>query len=342
MSYKNLDVWRLARELTIEVHKMTLELPAFENFEEGRQMRRSIKSVRSNIVEGYGRRIYKAEYVRFINFALSSNDESIDHLETLFETGSLKDQATYEELHKKFITLERKLNNFLKAIQGQHEKPGYMREPDEVYQSELTTQNPESGIQNPKTKNQHPESSIQNPVNTWKTLSTKFIYENKWIKLDEHRVLNPAGGKGIYGKVHFKNRAIGVIPLDDDQNTWLVGQFRYTLNQWSWEIPEGGGPLDQDPLDAAKRELKEETGLSANKWTEILTIHLSNSVSDEVGHVFVAENLQEGEAELEETEADLKIWKLPLKQAIDMVMSGKITDSLTVPGFLKLARLRSM
>src|SRR4051812_21642290 len=97
--------------------------------------------------------------------------------------------------------------------------------------------------------------------NPWQTLNAKAIYENPWIQLTEFDVINPSGGKGIYGKVHFKNLAIGVLPLDEDLNTYLVGQYRYTIDQYSWEIPEGGGNIGEDPLDAAKRELVEETGL---------------------------------------------------------------------------------
>src|SRR5688572_3424866 len=123
MSYKNLEVWQIARELSIEIHKMTLVLPKFEQFEEGRQIRKSSKTVRSTIVEGYGRRYYKADYIKFIIYALSSNDETIDHLETLFETQSLADQILYDHLHKKAELLGRKLNNFLTAIQNQHSKP---------------------------------------------------------------------------------------------------------------------------------------------------------------------------------------------------------------------------
>jgi hypothetical protein len=100
------------------------------------------------------------------------------------------------------------------------------------------------------------ESKDDNP---WTTLSSKPVYENPWILVEEHQVINPAGGKGIYGKVHFKNKAIGIVALDDQKNTWLVGQFRYPLNEWSWEIPEGGGPIGADVLLSAKRELKEET-----------------------------------------------------------------------------------
>ena len=110
--------------------------------------------------------------------------------------------------------------------------------------------------------------------NPWQTRSEKLVYENPWIRVEEHQVINPAGGNGIYGKVHFKNKAIGVVALDDQNNTWLVGQFRYPLNEWSWEIPEGGGPLGIEVLASAKRELKEETGLTALHWSEIARMHL--------------------------------------------------------------------
>jgi 8-oxo-dGTP pyrophosphatase MutT (NUDIX family) len=178
--------------------------------------------------------------------------------------------------------------------------------------------------------------------NPWTTLSVREIYDNRWIKLDEHQVLNPSGGNGIYGKVHFKNKAIGVVAIDEQDNTWLVGQWRYTLEQWSWEIPEGGGSPDEDPLEAAKRELREETGMTAEKWTMIQRIHLSNSVSDEEGFIFLAEYLSEGKNELEETEADLKTWKLPLADAVKMVDEGKITDSMSVIALLHVARKRRL
>jgi 8-oxo-dGTP pyrophosphatase MutT (NUDIX family) len=175
--------------------------------------------------------------------------------------------------------------------------------------------------------------------NSWKTLSKEDIYENPWIKLEEHQVINPAGGKGIYGKVHFKNTAIAIVPLDQHYNTWLVGQHRYTLNEWSWEIPEGGGPSESTALDSAMRELKEETGLSAKKWTQILKIHLSNSVSDEVGYIFLAEDLLDGERDPEATEADMILRKLPFQEALTMVLTGEITDGLSVMGILRVARM---
>ena len=176
--------------------------------------------------------------------------------------------------------------------------------------------------------------------NPWKTLSTKTVYENRWIRVDEHQVLNPSGGPGIYGKVHFQNKAIGIVPVDNEGNTWLVGQWRYPLNEWSWEIPEGGGAAESDPEVSARRELKEETGLTAAKWTMIQRTHLSNSVSDEEGFIYLAEDLEEGERELEETEADLVLKKIPLVDAINMVLNGQITDSLSVMGLLKVARLK--
>lgn len=183
------------------------------------------------------------------------------------------------------------------------------------------------------------EEETKNP---WTTLSGEVKYDNRWITVTEYQVLNPSGGKGIYGKVHFKNKAIGIIPVDKALNTWLVGQYRYTLNAWHWEIPEGGGPLNEDPMESAKRELQEETGLRAGSWKEIIHLHTSNSVTDEEGHIFLAEELQEGASSLEETEADLKVWKLPLKEALDMVLNGKITDGMSVMAILKVARLKGI
>ncbi|HYC86280.1 MAG TPA: NUDIX hydrolase [Chryseosolibacter sp.] len=182
-------------------------------------------------------------------------------------------------------------------------------------------------------------SEIKNP---WTILSSEQKYDNPWISVTEYRVINPGGGQGIYGKVHFKNLAIGIVALDEDLNTWLVGQYRFTLNEWSWEIPEGGGSPLHPPLDAARRELKEETGLTASRWSQIQKLHTSNSVTDETGFIFMAEGLQEGERELEETEADLRVWKLPLRDAIQMVVDGRITDSLSVMGLLMAGRIKGI
>ncbi|MGF1547501.1 MAG: NUDIX domain-containing protein [Thiotrichales bacterium] len=176
--------------------------------------------------------------------------------------------------------------------------------------------------------------------NPWKTLATRVAFENPWLRLEEHDVINPGGGHNCYGKVCFKNLAVGVIPLDEQGNTWLVGQFRYTLGEYSWEIPEGGSPLGEDPVATARRELREETGLSAEIITPLLRIHTSNSVTDEEGFIYVARGLSQGETEFEETEA-ITVRKLPFDEAVAMVMRGEITDSLSIAGLLKLATLRA-
>lgn len=177
-----------------------------------------------------------------------------------------------------------------------------------------------------------------NMENPWKRQTTKRIYDNPWITLDEDEVINPGGGISLYGKVHFKNLAIGVIPLDDELNTWLVGQWRYTLNEYSWEIPMGGGPLNVDPLESAKRELKEETGLEAEEWDCFMKIHTSNSVTDEVGYAYTARRLTQGSTEFDETE-DLQIRKLPFQEALHMCLNGQITDSLSLAAIYKLGYL---
>jgi 8-oxo-dGTP pyrophosphatase MutT (NUDIX family) len=165
--------------------------------------------------------------------------------------------------------------------------------------------------------------------NPWTILDQKDVYENPWIRLTEYQVINPSGGKGIYGKVHYKHIAVGIIPLDSNWNTWLVGQYRFPLSQYSWEIPEGGGRMDEDPLEAAKRELLEETGLVAKEWTKILTMHLSNSVSDELSVIYLARDIEMQTSAPEETE-QLVIKKLHFDEVTDMMRNGKITDAMSV------------
>lgn len=175
--------------------------------------------------------------------------------------------------------------------------------------------------------------------NPWTTLSKKNIYDNPWINIEEHKVLNPKGGEGIYGVVHFKNLAIGIVALDQDYNVYLVGQYRYPLKEYSWEIPEGGCPLDiEDPLDSAKRELQEETGLTAQKWTKILKMHPSNSVTDEYGYAYVAQGLLQGESNPEDTE-ELVVKKVSLAAAVQMCLRDEITDSLSVIALYKTKML---
>jgi len=174
--------------------------------------------------------------------------------------------------------------------------------------------------------------------NPWKTLSEEVMYENNWIRVEHHEVLNPKNKAGIYGKVHFKYIAIGIIPVDLDGYTWIVGQFRYPLNQYSWEIPEGGGKIGIPTLDSARRELREETGIIAKGWTMIQEIHTSNSVSDEYGVIYLAEDL-EFHAPQPDDDEELLIRKIHLRDLFKMITSGKITDSLSLAGIYKLKEI---
>ena len=171
--------------------------------------------------------------------------------------------------------------------------------------------------------------------NPWQIISAKEVYDNKWINLIEYNVINPNGGKGIYGKVHFKNIAIGIVVLDEELNTYLVGQYRFALNEYSWEIPEGGGALDTDPLESAKRELLEETGLVAHEWMIILKMHLSNSVSNEYSIIYLARQLEQHTAMPEETE-QLIVKKIPFDEAWHMLEIGSITDAMSIAAIQKI------
>ncbi len=168
-----------------------------------------------------------------------------------------------------------------------------------------------------------------NQANPWRTLDKKFIYENPWIHVREDQVIRPDGESGIYGVVTYKNKAIGVLPIDEDGMVHLVGQYRYPLDLYSWEIPEGGCPVDEDPLEAAKRELKEETGLEASSWLRLGTAFLSNSVSNEEAIWYLATGLTKGEASPEGTE-ELVCRSMPVAEALEMVARGEITDALSV------------
>jgi 8-oxo-dGTP pyrophosphatase MutT (NUDIX family) len=173
-------------------------------------------------------------------------------------------------------------------------------------------------------------------ANPWNRLSRRQVYENPWIRLDEDQVIRPDGKPGIYDVVHFKNRAVGIVPLDNDDRILLVGQYRYTLDVYSWEIPEGGVPLDEEPLSGAQRELLEETGYTAKKWRELGRAHLSNSVSDEEAIYFLAQDLQPGTSQPEGTER-LQLRWVSFPKALDMVERGEITDALSIIAIQRLA-----
>ncbi len=179
-------------------------------------------------------------------------------------------------------------------------------------------------------------TTLEKPTaNPWQTKTTRQVYDNQWISVREDGVLNPSGGDGIYGVVHFKNLAIGILPVDSEQHTWLVGQYRYALEEYSWEIPMGGSPHASGPLDGAIRELKEETGLTAANWQPLMKVHPSNSVTDETGFIYLATDLTEGQTEHEDTE-ELLIKRLPVEQAVQMAMTDEITDCMSVAALLRL------
>lgn len=172
----------------------------------------------------------------------------------------------------------------------------------------------------------------------WKTLSVEERYATPWISVSHHDVIDPGGAPGIYGVVHFKNIAVGIVPLDPELNTWIVGQYRYPIKAYSWEIPEGGGKRDRPPLESAQRELREEAGIVAERWTELLRMDLSNSASDEEAIIYLAQGLSHHEPEPDQNEA-LELRRLPFAELFGMVMRGEVRDSLTVAAVLKVQLL---
>jgi 8-oxo-dGTP pyrophosphatase MutT (NUDIX family) len=173
----------------------------------------------------------------------------------------------------------------------------------------------------------------------WVTHDSRVIYDNDWMTVREDRVTNPGGGENHYGHVHFKNVAVAILPVDYDGNTRLVCQSRYTLNEPSWELAMGGAPLAEDPLEAAKRELREETGLTAASWSELMRLHPSNSITDERAIAYLATDLTDGAMQLEETE-DITVKILPVSDALRMVLDGEITDAVSAAALLRYAFFR--
>lgn len=177
---------------------------------------------------------------------------------------------------------------------------------------------------------------MEETKNPWTVLSQATVYENDWIRVDHHEVLGPSGGPGVYGTIHFKNQATGVVPIDESGRVILVGQYRFPLGAYSWEIPEGGGSRSAPALESAQRELREECGLTARRWMEIQSMDLSNSVSDERSTAFLAWELSEVPAQPDETEK-LQVARVPFWEAIERVKRGEIRDSISVAALLRVA-----
>ena len=178
-----------------------------------------------------------------------------------------------------------------------------------------------------------PSTEPPDRTNPWTTLASRVVYENPWIRLREDQVLRPDGQRGIYGVVHFKNLAVGVLPVDAQGRLWLVGQHRYPLDDFSWEIPEGGCPESESPEDTAHRELREETGLVAGSLELIATAHLSNSVSDEIAYIYRATGLTEGPDDPEGCER-IEVRRVEWEEAWSMLRRGQITDSMSIIALL--------
>lgn len=174
--------------------------------------------------------------------------------------------------------------------------------------------------------------------NPFEVLDSRDVYANPWIAVREDRVRRPDGTDGIYGVVTFRSQALGAVVLFSDRTTMLVGQYRYPLGRWLWEIPAGGGSFERDPTDEMARELKEETGLVARRWTPLGGLHHSTSVTDERAMLWLARDLETGAAEPEATEV-LGTWRLPFAEAVAMAEDGRLTDAMTVAALLRADRL---
>lgn len=170
----------------------------------------------------------------------------------------------------------------------------------------------------------------------WKPGVARVAFENAWIRVTDQDVTAPTGRPARYGLVHFKNLAVAVLPIHDDGTVTLVGQHRFPHADYSWEIPEGGAPLDEDPLEGAKRELAEETGLVAAEWREVLRAQLSNSVTDERMIGYLALGLTEAAhtGDVDETEAIVLV-RAPFREVLDAAMGGHMPDMLTVAMLLR-------
>jgi 8-oxo-dGTP pyrophosphatase MutT (NUDIX family) len=163
----------------------------------------------------------------------------------------------------------------------------------------------------------------------WRVHGARLVYENPWLRIIDHKITHPDGSPGQYGVVRYKNKSVGVLPIDDEGRVRLIGQHRFPFDHYSWELPEGGCPPTEEPLQAARRELEEEADLKAASWLPLVEAELSNSISDEVAICYLAFDLSEGKADPEPSEV-LKLRTVTFRELLDEVLSGQIRDSLTV------------
>lgn len=175
------------------------------------------------------------------------------------------------------------------------------------------------------------ERNVGSLVNPWRTLVSSVRYGNKWFSVREDEVIRPDGHRGTYSVVMAERVATGIVPLWPDDSVTLVGQFRYPVNEYSWEIPEGGGAFGVDPIEIAKQELREETGIRAGTWKPLGRVHTSNCFVDEVCHIYLATDLEPGVAEPDPDEI-LQTQRVPFDQAMMMAQDGSITDAISIAG----------
>lgn len=174
----------------------------------------------------------------------------------------------------------------------------------------------------------------------WRIRSARNVYSNRWICVREYDAVAPTGQPALYGLVHMRNLALGVLPIDEEGRTILIGQERFTFGRYSWELPEGGGDPEASPLEGAQRELSEEAGLKAANWIPILAdVHLSNSVTDERAYAFIAWGLSPDQSYQPDGSEDLTVRRVPFRTALRMAMTGEITDVFSLVMLLKASHL---